>query len=57
MYYYAILNIGQNELGPVNIPEFLFVVFTLIISSIMMSIVFGDVVTVVSERDMIDTMK
>lgn len=41
--YYAVVDIGSAEFGPVNQWEFIFFFGTQIISSILMAIVFGDI--------------
>ena len=35
MLYYAVLNIGLNEFGPVNNIEYLYLIVTLIISAVL----------------------
>jgi len=51
LFYHAILNVGSNEFGPVNNEEFMFLIFSLIISAILMSIVFGDVAGLIAVSD------
>ena len=43
MLYHALLIIGQNEFGPVNIAEMLYVTFTLLYSIILSALVFSDI--------------
>jgi hypothetical protein len=43
MLYYGVLNLGANEYGPVNNLEFLYNIMTMITSSMMVAVVFGDV--------------
>jgi hypothetical protein len=49
MLYYAVLNLGSNEFGPVNEIEMLFLTCTLIVSSLFNALIFGDVVGLVSQ--------
>ena len=54
MLYYALLNIGMNEFGPVNEIEFTFLIATLIVSALMNALIFGNVaslVAVLSRKD------
>ena len=55
MLYYAILNLGSNEFGPVNNFEFTFLIFTLIGSAMLNAIIFGDVATLVSVLEQKDS--
>lgn len=48
MVYYGILNLGMNEFGPVNDIEMIFLIFTLIFSAILNSLIFGDVAVLIS---------
>ena len=48
MLYYGILNLGSDEFGPVNEIEMIFCVFTLIISSMLNSVIFGDIASLLS---------
>lgn len=47
MLYYGVLNVGSNEFGPINVPEMLFCVITLIFSSMLTATIFGDVASLV----------
>jgi hypothetical protein len=49
MLYYGIINIGSNELGPVNRYEYLFFTISLIISAILKAIIFGDIVSLMQK--------
>ena len=44
LLYYALLNVGSNEFGPVNELEMIFLVITLIFSAFLNALIFGDVV-------------
>lgn len=46
--YYAVLNIGGNEMGPVNNPEFIFFIIIMMVSAFLKAIVFGDVASLIS---------
>jgi hypothetical protein len=48
MLYYGIMNLGINEFGPVNLPEYAYLIVTLVISAIMNSIIFGDIAILIS---------
>lgn len=48
MLYYGVLNLGANEYGPVNFGEYTFCILTLIFSSIIVAVVFGDVAMLIS---------
>lgn len=43
MVYYGLLIIFQNEMGPVNISEFVLIILLLILSIFFNSLVFGDI--------------
>ena len=43
MLYYGILNVGQNEFGPVNEIEYLYMMMTLSVSVIIQVFLFGEV--------------
>jgi hypothetical protein len=43
MYYYALLNFGSNEFGPVNKEDMMFIICTMIISVLISNIVLGDI--------------
>ena len=43
MLYISILQLGSNEIGPVNEIEMLFLVFNLIIAALLNSLLFGDI--------------
>lgn len=45
-YYYGILFLGQNEIGPVNPSEQLFCIFGLIISLMLNSFLFSDMAVI-----------
>ena len=47
MMYEAILNIGSNEFGPVNNPEYLYLVCTLLFSAILNALIFGDIANLI----------
>ena len=49
MLYMAILSFGHNEVAPVNVIEHLFVILILITSSLLLNIVFGDIVSLLYE--------
>jgi hypothetical protein len=51
MLYYGILNLGQNEFGPVTSYEILYCFSTLLISSLLQSILFGDIAGLIASRD------
>ena len=54
MLYLGVLDLGINEFGPVNEEEMAFLVITLIASSLLNALIFGDVATliqVLSEKD------
>ena len=44
LFYYAQINLGNGEMGPVNIEEFAFLVVTMIISTLVFTNVFGEIV-------------
>lgn len=48
MVYQAVLNVGINEFGPVNEVEMLFMLSTLIMSSLLNALIFGDVAVLIS---------
>ena len=48
MYYYAVLNIGQNEYGPVSIFEMMLATMTLLISTVFNALILGDVAALLS---------
>lgn len=43
MFYYSILILGTNEMGPVNVVEILVMAILLLISSLINALVFGDI--------------
>ena len=43
MLYYGILNLGINEFGPVNRIEYMYLIVTLIVSSLLSALLFGDI--------------
>lgn len=47
MLYYGVLNIGLNEYGPVNIREYVYLLVSLVISAILVSVVFGDIASLI----------
>ena len=47
--YYGVLILGLNEMGPVNEIEMLYFIFTLLLSSIMNSLIFSDVIMLIDE--------
>ena len=48
MVYHAILVIGFNDFGPVNLAEFVFFIFALLMGVIMQAIVFSNIVSLYS---------
>jgi hypothetical protein len=48
MLYYAIINLGTGEIGPVNFEELLFCVVTMIISSMVFTNTFSSIISVYS---------
>jgi hypothetical protein len=48
MYYYAVLFLAINEIGPVNNHEILICVVTLLISQMINTLVFGQIAMLVS---------
>ena len=63
MFYYALLILGFNELGPVNPPEMIFCVLLLLASSLLNALLFSDMAVIVEflqqaqirEQNTIDT--
>ena len=54
MYYEALLNIGSNEFGPVNEIEYAYFVSSLLASSLLNALIFGDIaslIAILSKRD------
>lgn len=50
----GVLDLGINEMGPVNEEEFIFLVLTLISSSLLNALIFGDVASLlqgISQKD------
>lgn len=47
--YYGVLILGLNEMGPVNNLEFLYFIGTLLMSAIMNSLIFSDVIMLIDE--------
>jgi hypothetical protein len=47
--YYGVLILGLNEMGPVNNYEFLYFIGTLLMSAIMNSLIFSDVIMLIDE--------
>lgn len=47
--YYGVLILGLNEMGPVNTDEMLFFIFVLLLSALMNSLIFSDVVLLIDE--------
>lgn len=47
MLYMGVLDLGINEFGPVNEEEMAFLVITLIASSLLNALIFGDVATLI----------
>ena len=47
MVYLGILDLGANEFGPVNNEEMAYVVFTLITSALLNTLIFGDVTSLI----------
>ena len=45
MFYEALLDLGINEFGPVNEIEMLYFVITLMASSLLNALIFGDIAT------------
>ena len=43
MYYYALIELGLSELGPKNPIEYAFVIFSMVVSSILFKSVFGEI--------------
>lgn len=47
MMYYACINLGTGELGPINREEYLYLVVTMVISLMLYSLFFSDIVVLV----------
>ena len=47
LLYQALLNLGQNEFGPVNVMEFFYFLFTLIVSAMLSALLFGDIANLI----------
>ena len=47
MLYYAILILGANELGPVSTYELMFIAMTLLFSSLLNALIFGDIASLI----------
>jgi len=43
MLYCGVLILGSNEFGPVNEIEMIFLVITLLVSSVLNALIFGDI--------------
>lgn len=43
MYYYAVLIMGSNEMGPVNRIELMYMVCTLMAAALLNALIFGDI--------------
>lgn len=54
MMYYACLNLGVQELGPVNKIEFIFISLSAIFSSLLNAFFFSDIVVLVKKFQKID---
>ena len=48
MFYEALLDLGSNEFGPVNEVEMLYFVMTLLASSLLNALIFGDIATLLA---------
>ena len=57
MLYYAILDLGNNEFGPVNEVEMVFLAITMTLSAVFNALIFGDVAGLVSQLSMRDTRR
>jgi hypothetical protein len=57
MIYYAVLNTGANEFGPVSVVDFVFVFMTLLISTMLVVLVFGDIVNQIGVLSQSDVSK
>lgn len=49
MLYYALVNLGLGEMGPVNFEEYIFCVISMIISAFVFSIIFSQILSVYSQ--------
>lgn len=47
--YYGVLILGLNEMGPVNTQEMLYFSLTLMMSAIMNSLIFSDLIMLIDE--------
>jgi hypothetical protein len=47
LYYYAVIILGIGELGPVNPEEMIYMIFVLLMSSIMNALIFSDIAVLV----------
>lgn len=55
--YYAILNLGSSEMGPVNKVEYAFCTLSMILSSVVYNNLFGQIVNIYSAITMESTRK
>lgn len=56
MFYEALLDLGSNEFGPVNEVEMAYFVMTLMASSLLNALIFGDIASlmaIISRRSQI----
>jgi len=51
MFYYAILLMGQNEMGPVSPIEITYVALTLLVSALLNALLFGDISSLIQSID------
>lgn len=47
MVYYAIMNLGIGEIGPINVPELAYCIFSLPVSLMLQSLLFSDIAVLV----------
>jgi hypothetical protein len=48
MFYYGVLILGSNEMGPVNEIEMAFIIFSLLSAAFLNALIFGDIATLTS---------
>lgn len=51
MYYYAVLNIGSNEFGPVSPYEMLFTTLSLLLSTVFNNLIISDIISLLGILD------
>ena len=49
--YYAVLMMGFNEMGPVNLIEMLFAVLSLLLTSLINALIFSEIVMIIQTLD------